>query len=448
MPLTLVTVFQRALPIILANASVPLLSLADTAMLGYFGTTTDLAALAVVSVLFNLIFWSFGFLRMSTTGLIAQSQGQDGSDQRTHIVWRALVLAQICSISLLIFSWPLREISFGFFSLAETTETPAREYFNIRIWCAPATLCYYCLCGILIGLGKSRWLLFFQVALNFLNIFLNFIFVYIFGLGVDGLALGTVISETLLVLISAVLINKYILPLWFGRDNSPSWQTVFKASKIKLLLSLNRDIFLRTLFLLLSFLWFTRQAAEMGNTVIAANQLLLAIISFTAFFLDGFAFVAEAEVGKQFGKGDVAGFRRAVNITSQAAAFTAIVFSIILFFYGSGVISLLTNIEPVKEVAISFMPYTAVYIAISFAAFQLDGIFIGTTQGPALRNASLFSFAGFIASYHLLTYIEAYNGLWLSFISYIFLRAVSLACYYPSLLKTCKLNSAAELPCE
>lgn len=445
MTLSRLDIFKRAFPIILANASVPLLSLADTAMMGYFGSVQDLAALAIVTVLFNMIFWSFGFLRMSTTGLVAQQSGFTDSSLMQETILRSLSLALLFSLALIVLQWPIKTLSFFIFDLTPNTLLQSEAYYNIRIWGAPATLVYYCLCGILIGLGKSKWLLFFQLVLNSVNVLLNFIFVYFINLGVLGLAVGTVISEFVVTIFALLLINQNIHPILSNRSVKAFRSIVFKIKGYGTLLALNRDIFLRTLFLLLSFMWFTRQAAQLGDTVTAATQILLSIISFTAFFLDGFAFVAEAEVGKQFGHRNIQAFKRAVKYTTEAAAVTALCFALILFFFGGKVINLLTDLESVQKQANSLLPFCCAYIAISFAAFQLDGIFIGTTQAKAMRNASLISFIGFIASYYSLTYIDALSGLWLSFIGYISLRAVTLGLSYPKLLRTCKYKAADDL---
>lgn len=438
--LTRTDIYSRALPIVLANASVPLLGLADTTMLGRFGSIQDLAALAICSVLFNIIFWSLGFLRMSTTGLIAQSSDPDQSNKRQLIVFRSILLALLLSLLLLLLRTPIKSLSFFVFQADLHVESIAQEYFDIRIWGAPATLIFYCICGICIGLGKSTWLMLFQLLLNLLNIALNFLFVYHYDLGIKGLAWGTLISEYLSVFLALLLTHHFLTPLSLVSLARKNLARVFDTAQIYDMVVINRDIFIRTLFILLSFFWFTNQSAQLGDVILAANQILLTLISFSAFFLDGFAFVAEAEVGRHYSRRDRLRFTRAVRLTTEAAAITALALSVCVFHLGAYLISAITNLQDVRNEAINLAPFAAAYILLSFPAFQLDGIFIGTTSARQLRNASIFSFILFIASYYLLTYIDPLQGLWLSFIFYVIFRAGFLGYYYKLLLNTISNN--------
>lgn len=426
------TVYRRAVPIILANASVPLLGLVDTAVLGFHAGKSDLAALAIGTTLFNLLFWNFGFLRMSTTGFIAQAADQP--QKQTLILLRALSLATLLGVILILLHYPIGGIAFLLFQAPAEIESIAADYFAIRVFAAPATLTLYCVTGTLIGLGHSKSLLALQLTLNTLNALLNCAFVIALSYGMNGLAWGTVISEYIIAIGSLFLIHRYLFALKLPATAAALYEFL-SAAAFRRLFAVNRDIFIRTLFLLLSFFWFTNQSAQQGDTVLAANQVLLALISFSAFFLDGFAFVAEAEVGRHYSQGSIAQFRRAVRLTTEAAAIIAAALAGILWLGGDMIVGALTNLSDVQQQALAYIPYAAIYILCSFAAFQLDGIFIGTIRAKAMRNASVLSFFGFIVAYYLLTYIYPADGLWLSFVFYVVLRAVSLGWYYPGLLR-------------
>lgn len=425
------TIYQRAVPIILANASVPLLGLVDTAILGLHAGKGDLAALAIGTTLFNLLFWNFGFLRMSTTGFIAQATNRQ--QEQTLIFFRAGGLALVIGTILVLLQYPIQYLAFLLFRAPAEVESIAASYFAVRVFAAPATLILYCVTGALIGLGKAKSLLVFQLALNGLNALLNCAFVIALDYGMTGIAWGTVISEYTVAACSLLLIHRHLFSLRL--PDKARLSKLLSTTTLSQFASVNRDIFFRTLFLLLSFFWFINQSAQQSETVLAANQVLLALISFSAFFLDGFAFVAEAEVGRHYSQRNITKFRRAVRLTTEAAATIAAVLAAILWLADDVIISALTNIPEVQRQASAFSPFAAVYVLCSFAAFQLDGIFIGTTRAREMRNASILSFLGFIAAFYLLTYIHPTNGLWLSFIFYVVLRALSLGRYYPGLLR-------------
>lgn len=443
MTLTRASVYRRALPIILANASVPLLGLIDTAILGFFGQTQDLAALAIATVLFNMLFWAFGFLRMSTTGFIAQTLANDDEGRQTLFI-RAVIVALVFSFLLLLFQIPIQIIAFKLLNASQLIESIASEYFYIRIWGAPATLTFYCVCGTLIAMGKSKWLLFFQVFLNLSNACLNYIMVVFWDMGLSGLAWGTIISEFAVVCLSLIIIHFKFISFSVKGSFFIKAKQILEYREMRRFIDTNRDIFIRTFFLLCGFFWFTNHSAKLGEVVLAANQILLILISFSAFFLDGFAFVAEAEVGKQYGAGNGQQFKRAVQLTTEAAGVTAVLMASTLWLFDHQIVAMLTNIAPVAEQVFELSHFAAIYILFSFAAFQLDGIFIAATAAREMRNASIVSFSSFIASYHLLTYIDPLKGLWLSFIAYVVFRSIALGWYYPRLLNNCYSNTAAE----
>lgn len=425
-----IDILEKAWPIILANASIPLLGLVDTAVIGHTGTTFELGALALGNLVFSFLYWAFGFLRMSTTGFVAQAAGDDAQLEVRASLARALLLAVTIGL-LLITSHTLIEAgAFALLKGSAEVEGTARTYFAIRIWGAPATLGLFVINGILIGLGKSRYLLALQITLNSVNIALDVIFAGVFGWGVEGIAAGTLIAEWTVFLLSTSCV------IYALRKNQPTgeplwpFNRIFDSQLLRRTLAVNRDIMVRTVLLLLVFAWFTNQSALYGDTVLAANYILLQVVAFSAFFLDGFAFVAEAEVGYAIGKKNRKHLLNAIYFSSELAAIAALVLAGSVIAFGPYIVYGITSLPEVRTTAVQLLPWAAVYIAISVAAFQLDGIFIGATCARQMRDASLLSFLVFVSAWWPLTELFGVHGLWLSFVLYVCARAVSLWWYF------------------
>ena len=369
--------FHKAWPIILANAAVPLVGFVDTAVIGNIGTTEDLGAIAFGALIFSFVYWGFGFLRMGTTGFAAQARGAGNEAEVRAVLGRALLLAVSLGSLLIIAQIPIRLAAFAFLEGSPNVETLAQSYFSIRIWGAPATLATFALMGLLIGLGNSKQLLFLQLFLNGLNIILDLLFAGYLGLGAAGIALGTVLAELTTVIVAGILI---ITSLSKSKESDkPFWtkKSIFNRTAILKTISSNFNIMIRTLLLVFSFAYFTNQSAQFGDITLAANHILLQLVSFAAFFLDGFAFVAEALVGKTMGEKFKAGFDDSVAKTSILAGITAIILALVVIIFGELMISALTDIQAIREEASNSLILIAIYIFLSVAAFQLDGIFIG-----------------------------------------------------------------------
>lgn len=427
------TILRQTWPIIVANASVPLLGLVDTAVIGRTGNATALGALAISNLMFNFIYWAFGFFRMSTTGFIAQARGDNNLDEAQAVFIRSQILAFFCGCVLLLGQ---AFIAVGAFSLLQAStgvEDAAGQYFSIRIWGAPATLALYGVMGVCIGFGKTKLLLLIQLSLNLLNILLDVLFVAAFDMGVKGIALGTLIAEWTTLILASFLIHRYIF------SGSKSARSVwlrgshFAQGKMAELFLVNGNMFLRTLFLLAGFAWFTNASARFGDSVLAGNHILLMLISFSAFFLDGFAFVAEEKVGAAVGAKDWQKATQNIYLTSELAIVAAFCLAVAILVFGHFGLSLLTNDANVAAQALKFLPWAAVYIVISVAAFQLDGIFIGAMLSAAMRNATVLSFIIFISFYFLIGNNYEGTGLWCSFIIFVLARGISLALYWPLL---------------
>lgn len=426
-------ILRLAWPAILANATVPLLGLADTAVIGNFGSTSDLGAIAFGAVIFSFVYWSFGFLRMSTTGFIAQAAGARNEPEVRATLLRALLLAGTLGVVLIMLQWPLGQLSLWLLDGSTTVANTTSAYFHTRIWGAPAALALFALMGLLIGLRKTRLLLAAQVCLNGLNILLDILFAGVLGWGAQGIALGTALAEWLTLLGLGLVIWRQLRAR--HEDASPflPMRQVFDRNQLSGLLSANLDIMVRTLLLVFSFAWFIRQSGLLGDEVLAAHHILLQFISFAAFFLDGFAYVVEALIGESMGAGDLDHFDRAVQRSTQLAAATAALLAASVLLGGNTITALLTVHEPVRGAVAAVLPWAAVYVLMSFAAFQLDGIFIGATDTAAMRNASALSVAVYLPLAVVLLPVWGAHGLWCAFVIYVCARAAALLCYYPRL---------------
>lgn len=417
----------------LANAAVPLLGLSDTAVIGNTGSLAALGAIAFGAVIFSFVYWGFGFLRMGTTGFTAQAVGAGDEAEVRTALWRALLLAAVLGCVLILLQGPISTVSLSLLNGSENVNALTRDYIAMRIWGAPAALALFALMGCLIGLGHSKTLLLVQVFLNGVNITLDIWFAGFLGMGVEGIALGTAVAEwssvgLALFLVLRILRQRHVdaeafLPLPRLRD----W------ARLRHTLSVNSHIMIRTLLLVFSFAWFVRQSAQFGDDALAANHILLQLISFSAFFLDAYAYVTEALVGEAAGAKNLPGFDAAVRKSSELALVSAAVLAAIILFGGELAAQLLSTHPQVWYQVSLAVPWAALYVLLAVVAFQLDGIFIGTTRTREMRNAAVVGTVIFLPLSLFLINLAGNHGLWLSFVIYVCLRAVCLMVYLPGL---------------
>ncbi len=359
--LTRVGVFRIAWPIILANAAVPLLGIADTAVIGHTGTTSALGAIALGALVFSFVYWSFGFLRMGTTGFVAQAEGAGDPAEVRAVLGRALLLAAAIGVALVLLQWPIARGAWVVFSASPDVEHEAAQYFAARIWGAPAALGTFALMGTLIGLGKSRHLLALQLLLNGLNITLDVTFAGVFGWGVRGIGVGTAVAEWV-TLLAAFLTVRHLLGA-HRRDAEAFWPRarILDRGRLAEMFKANADIMIRTWFLLAGFAWFTDRSAKFGDLSLAANHGLLELVSFAAFFLDGYAFAAESLVGRAIGARSRRRFDIVTRRSSELALLTACALAAACWLGGDVAVHWLTSIDDVRQEA---APGRAVYLAV------------------------------------------------------------------------------------
>lgn len=426
-------ILRKAWPIILANAAVPLLGLVDTAVIGNVGSVADLGAIALGALIFSFVYWSFGFLRMGTTGFTAQAVGAGNEEEVRAVLGRSLLLGSVLGLLLILLQWPISAIAFSLLDGGEEMESLALQYFSIRIWGAPATLSNFALMGLLIGLGNSRQLLFIQVLMNGLNILLDVFFAGFLGWGVTGIALGTVIAEWSALLMAGGMIYREL-----ARRNTQGgsfWplSRILDSAAIRKTLVANADIMVRTLLMIFSFSFFINQSAIYSGIVLAANHILMQLISFSAFFLDGYAFVVEALVGEAIGAKNREHFDLAVKRSTVLAGVSALILALLIWVFGDFAVALLTDLDTVRVATGNMLYLAAIYVFFSFAAFQLDGVFIGASRTASMRNAAFISVGVYLIAWWFLASCYGVTGLWWAMIIYVAARADALLLYFPAL---------------
>lgn len=414
-----------AWPIVLAQAATATTGIVDTAVMGRFGDAADLAAVGVAAIVFSFLYWGFGFLRMATTGLAAQSDGAGTTEETRAILQRALLLGAGLGVAILVAFPLLSRGALALFQADAQVEGLAAEYFFARIWGAPAALMGFAVTGWLIGTGRTRALLAFQIVMNGVNAGLDGLFVAVFDWGPAGIGAGTAIAEWVALAFG----------LWAVRDGFGARTRLLDRAPLTALFSANRDIMIRTLALLTSFAWFVNSGARQGTAALAGNEVLLQFIAVAAFVLDAFAFVAEKEAGAAYGARDKARLLLAMRITSEIALVMSAAFALVFWLGGGWVIETFIADPVARDAALAYLPWCAAVPLIGLAAWQLDGLFLGTTQGPAIRNAALIALAAYLATDIALRDSFGNAGVWTAFVLNYVYRAGALALFLPGLMR-------------
>jgi MATE family multidrug resistance protein len=424
-------VWTVAWPIMLSNVSVPLVGIVDTAVVGHLPNPTFIGAVALGTVVFSFLYWGFGFLRMGTTGLIAQDTGAEDWNELRATLARALLLAGILGLFILVLQNALSELAFWALEGSARVEAFARQYYAVRVFGAPAALVNFVILGFVIGIQNTRAALALMLLLNVMNVLLDLLFVIGFGWGVEGVAAASLISEYSAAIFGLLLVRGILSQLG-GR-----WQSyrLFDRSRVKTLLRVNLNIFVRTLCLLIAFFHFTSTGARLGDIVLAANAVLMHFQMFMAYSLDGFAHAVEALAGSAYGARDRRAFTSAVRASTVCAVIVAIAYCAVYTGFGTSIIALITGIEEVRKTAAEFLPWLILTPIVSVWSFQLDGIFIGTTRTVAMRNAMLGSLAVFLAAVWLFLPLWGNHGLWAAFLVFMGIRAVTLVIGYPRIVR-------------
>jgi multidrug resistance protein, MATE family len=394
--------------------------------MGNLGNLSYLSATSVAANLFSMIFWSFGFLRMGTVGLVSQAYGKEDYTEVFNIVVRNLVFVLLISFIIILLQNYIFKLSISIFDLSNTTRQFYQDYFQIRIYSAPGELTLYIITGLFVGLQKTKISSLAVGLFSILNIILSIILVTKFDLNIKGVAYGT--------LISALLISVSFLSYTFWYLNKISKikinvSELINLNKLKNIFNINLNIFIRTILLTFSFLWFTYLGSQIGEDYIAANAILINLVFLSAFILDAYAFSTEGMVGYSLGKKDLSLFKKIVKNSFILSTLTGLIISIVYFFLNKYVIELMSDIETIRNLSSSYAVWLVIMPLISSFCYQFDGIFIGASQTKELRNAMIFSVFSYLALSLLLTEIMGNTGIWISLCLFMILRALSLFYY-------------------
>lgn len=400
-------VIRIAGPIVLSNATVPLLGAVDTAVIGQLGEAAPLGAVGIGAVILATLYWAFGFLRMSTSGLAAQAQGAGDMAERSAVLLRALIIGGVAGIVLVAAQVLLFSAAFNLAPASSEVETFARQYLSIRIWGAPATIVLYALTGWLVGLERTRGVLTLQLWQNGLNIGLDLWFVLGLGWGVPGVAAATLIAEW----------SGLVLGLWLARDAfGPVLRSALgrlgDRAALRLMFAASRNIMGRTVLLQMSFTSFVFLGARFGDVTLAANQVLMQFLEITAYALDGFAFAAEALIGQAVGARCPVGVRRAARLCMQWGVGGALVLALAFGLAGPAIIDLMTTAPEVRMLARDYLPWLVAAPLIGVAAWIYDGIFIGAMLTGDMLRAMILAVAIYGVALALLIPAFGNHGLW------------------------------------
>ncbi len=424
-------IFMQSWPIMLANAAAPIVGLVDTFVIGRYSNTAALAGIGLGAAIYALIYVSFGFLRMSTAGLTAQSDGaNDGNAVQAHI-FRAVPLGLAIGLFFILTQALLLPLAFGFSKAEESLETAAQIYISARLWGLPAMLGSIALMGWFIGISRTGLALKMQIVLNLINIILSPLFVIIFGWGLYGVGIASAIAEWGGLVAGAVLAWGEIKRRGGLRPGALSRKALLNPAELRKLAAANSNIFIRTICLTFAFAFFAYAAAREGEVFLAGNHILLQLITITALILDAFAHTAEAVTGAAYGAKNRARFDKAVRLTSEFSMLFGVLTSAAIFWLAPYLIAMLTHDPLVVASAREFLPYCALVPLLGFAAWQLDGIFIGTTRTRDMRNAAIAAMLIYLTAHYSLTPRWGAHGLWAAFLIYYPARALTLGFYYP-----------------
>lgn len=424
-------ILRIAVPSIVSNITVPLLALVDTSIAGHLGAAAYIGAIAVGGMLFNMVYWIFGFLRMGTGGLTAQSYGAGKLEEADWTLLRSLGMALTISLCLIALQQPLAELFFRLMEATPEVEVLARRYFAILIWGAPAVLGLYSFIGWFLGMQNAKIPMLIAIVQNVVNIVASLALVLGAGWKVEGVATGTLAAQYAGLLMAFALWRRNFA----FNMKQVAWRTVFRRRALGHFFNINRDIFLRTLCLVGVSVYFTASGAKQGDLVLAANALLMQFFTLFSYIMDGFAYAGEALGGRYYGAREADGFRNLTRRLFVWGMALAAIFTLVYGLGGNQLLNLLTDDHAVVQAARTYLPYAVAIPVAGFSAFLFDGLFIGTTS----TRGMLLAVGGASATFFLIEYGWASqwgnHALWAAFLLYLFLRGMIQALYYKQVCK-------------
>ncbi|MFK7774977.1 MAG: MATE family efflux transporter [Saprospiraceae bacterium] len=422
-------ILRLAIPNIISNISIPLLSTVDTMLMGRL-SEMHIGAVGVGAMIFNFIYWNFGFLRMGTTGITAQAFGKKDDSEIMQTLSRALLVALILAVMIFLLQIPFGKMSFYLMNISSDQYHLVEEYFYIRIWAAPATLGLFAMMGWFFGMQNAIFPLIITVFVNLVNILLSYFFVKTLNWDVAGVAWGTVIAQYAGIVLSFFL--------FYGKYKSYlaqfSQKAMLQIDALKQYLTINRDIFIRTFCLTFAFGFFYSQSSVAGETVLAANVILLQFLNWMSYGVDGFAFASESLVGKYAGAKDQTNLKKAIRLSFVWGMVLAVGFSLTYWIFGTELLFIFTDKENVIEASLPFLFWMIVFPVISTPCYIWDGVYIGLTASKAMRDTMLVALVIYILFYFLLKDGYGNHGLWAALLIFMGARGLIQWVYYRSQL--------------
>ena len=425
-------IVKLSIPIFFANLVIPLVAIVDTGLMGNLDNASYLTATSIATSVFSLIFWSFGFLRMGTTGMVAQAHGSKNYDEIVNLVFRNIAFVILISLLLILCQRYIFLISLSIFELSDATTKYFKEYFELRIYSSFGELTIYIITGLFIGLQRTTVSSVVVGFFSITNILLSLLFVVYFDLNVQGVALGTLVSSTLT---SIIFLCYTLFELQKFTSIKINLEKIFNLKKITELFNINFDIFIRSAFLTFSFLFFTYLGNTISEDVVAANTILLNLIMLSAFILDAYAFSTEGIVGYSIGSKDKKLLTTVIKNSFILSATTGLLISIVYLFGKNHFISIMTDLPDIKNLSLSHSYWVVLIPFLSSFCYQIDGIFIGASQTKELRNAMIVSVGIYIVCAILLADTFSNTGLWISLCIFFALRALTLFFYLNRIYK-------------
>ncbi len=414
-------ILQIAFPSIVSNITVPLLGLVDTAISGHMGSPVYIGAVAVGSMIFNVMYWLCGFLRMGTSGMTSQSLGRRDLDTVASLLARSMTVALAIALAIIILQIPIGHLALRLIDPTDDIRSAAWTYFRICVWGAPAMLCLYSLTGWYIGMQNTRLPMFISIMQNVVNIMASMTFVYVLGMNIEGVALGTLTAQYAGLIVSLALWTRTYGQRLFPRIH---WHKLLNTASMSRFFSVNRDIFLRTLFIVSVNFYFLSAGASQGTIVLAVNTLLMQLFTLFSYVMDGFAYAGEALCGRLHGAGNQREFNRTVKHLFGWGTALAIAYTLAYALGGNAFLALLTNDTTVIEASATYFPWAVLIPLCGMAAFIWDGVFIGITATRGMLISSAVSTILFFALYLLLRPYLHNHALWLAFLVYLAMRGI------------------------
>ncbi|MCB1368213.1 MAG: MATE family efflux transporter [Rhodobacteraceae bacterium] len=428
LPLTHRRVLKIAVPIVLANATVPILGVVDTGVVGQMGQAAPIGAVGIGAIILTAIYWIFGFLRMGTTGLTSQAHGAGHQVEVKALLMRALLTGAAGGVLVIALQVPLAALAFRLAPASAEVEGMAATYLQIRVWSAPAAIALYGITGWLIALERTRAVLLLQVWMNGLNVVLDLWFVLGLGWGVGGVATATFLAEW-----SGLALGLVICRKGFAGGAWRDWARVFDLKRIRRMMSVNGDILVRSVLLQAAFISFLFFGAGFGDVTLAANQVLLQFLHITAYGLDGFAFAAETLVGQAMGAGALTTLRRSAILTSGWGLVIVLALAVVFALFGGAIIDLIAKAPEVQVEARAYLGWMVAAPLIGIGSWMLDGIFIGATRTRDMRIAMFWSALVYVGAVLVLVPLWGNHGLWAALMVFFVARAATLALRYREL---------------